>query len=471
MNAHLVAIIGGGISGLSTAYELSRLASREKIPLRITLLEAQDRFGGVIRTFDQERFTAEAAADAFYGGGPWGSEAVEFCGSLGLSEELIEASASFRRFYIFKNKKPVPFPNMAGLFDPAALFWSPLLGFSAKARFLAEPWVPREKKSGDESLGHFIRRRLGAAFYREAVRPVIRGVYMADPDDLSLEAVFPGLRKKEQTYGSLANAALADVFKKKNAGSDRFWNFKNGLESLTGALVRALNGCELRTVSPVRRWKREGTRGHLVLESGEKFRADAVCLAMTAADAAPLLREADAALSQDLTGIRYDSVLTFNFVFKKEDLLGKIPDSGFFVPAHDATYPFSSLKGFDPTPGGEYRRLRVFISEAMLPEIFREEDGTAEKKILRALETLLGIRSSPAYVTAERYRKALPCYETGHGEKIARIEAGLRKHPGLFLTGNGFRGFGITECIYAARNKAQEILVYCQNLRSGTFAF
>ncbi len=461
MDLFHTAIIGGGISGLSTAYELFRLAAREKVPLKIALFEARDRFGGVIRTVDQKPFIMEAAADAFFAGGSRGPEIAEFCDSLGLSGDLVEASSSFRRFFILKEKSLISLPNSFAAFDPFALFLSPLLGFSAKARLLLEPWIPRRRIPGDESIGHFLRRRLGAAFYREAVRPVVRGVYMADPEDLSLEAVFPGLGKREQIYGSLTNAALAGWFKKNKSGPDRFLNFKNGLGSLTGALVRELSSCELRVSSPVHRWGSDAAGNFIIPEGGKTFRADAVCLAMNATDAAPLLKEADPVLSRDLAGIRYDSILTFSFIFKTADLPRQTPGPGFIVPASGEIFPFSSLKWFD-LPGGTHRGLRVFISEAMLPEIFREDDGTVKTKILRELKECFGIQSAPEFVMAERYPKALPRYEVGHNERIAGIEAGLQKHPGLFLTGNGFRGFGITDCIHAAKAAARKILTYCQ---------
>lgn len=459
MNKTCVAIVGGGISGLSTAYELSRAALQDRLPLRILLLEAGTRWGGVIRTGRHGPFVMEGAADAFYGGGARGREAVEFCRSLGVAEELVEVSPSFRNFFILKNKKPIPFPARLNPFDPTSFFSSSLLSFSAKARLLAEFWIPRprEKDPGDESAGQFIRRRLGAAFYREAVRPLIRGVYMADPDDLSLRAAFPGLWKKEKTHGSMTRAAVAELFKKEDPGGARFFNFENGLESLIRALVRALSFCELRTSAPVRRLGKDGSAHCLFLENGEILRADKIGLAMTAPDAASLLRDVDTALSRDLAEIPYDSALTFNFIFKEEDLPPGIPGPGFFVPAQGEVYPFSSLKGFEPVPGGKFRRLRVFISEAMLPGVFSEEDGKVEKKILRALRELFGICAAPDCVKAERYLKALPRYGVGHDQRIAGIEAGLRRNPGLFLTGNGFRGFGITDCIHAAKLTARAL--------------
>ncbi|MBU9889037.1 MAG: protoporphyrinogen oxidase [Candidatus Omnitrophica bacterium] len=454
-----IAIVGGGISGLTVAYELSRRACRENVPLRISLFEAKDRLGGVIRTLRQGPFLTEAAADAFYAGGAKGRQVLELCGSLGMTEELTEAAPSFRRFFIFKNKKLFRCPALPGSGDPSMLWKSPLLSVPAKARLLFEPWIPCSAEEEDESLGHFFQRRCGRAFYREVALPVIRGVFMAAPEDLSCRAVFPRLLELERLYGSLALAAVRDRPGPRDPGDERFLNFKNGLGSLPQKMARETRDCEFRTGTPVSKWDRDGRGDCLILQNGERVEADATCIAMTAADTASLLRGRDGILAGELETISYDSVLTLNFIFKKEDLPEKLSGPGFFVPFGVGGCPFSSLKGFEPLSGGEdgYRRLRVFISGTMLPEVFSQEDGAVEEKVLGTIREWMAVRAAPVWGGTERYANALPRYGVGHLEKIVRIETRLRRYPRLFLTGNGFRGFGISDCIGAARATARAL--------------
>ncbi|MFA5159914.1 MAG: protoporphyrinogen oxidase, partial [Candidatus Omnitrophota bacterium] len=171
-------IVGGGISGLSTAFFLSRRIAREHLPLRITVLEASDRFGGVLRTLMHEGFRIEAGADAFYTGQ---NDAMDLCRELGLQEYVVKAPPCFQRFFSLKNKKPFLVPGLPGsFFDVIRLLNSPQLSFFAKCRMFCEPFVPRRKEEGDESFASFVRRRLGQAFYQKIAKPLVRGVYMMD---------------------------------------------------------------------------------------------------------------------------------------------------------------------------------------------------------------------------------------------------------------------------------------------------
>ena len=447
MNKIHMVIVGGGLSGLSTAFFLSRRASQENLPLKITILEASNRFGGVLRTLVQGELRMEAGADAFDAGK---NGAKDLCRELGLQEDLIEAVPCFRRFFTLKDGKPFSVSGIPESFwDAARFLGDDRLSFSAKRRMLAEPFIPRRKEVGDESLGSFIRRRLGDGFYQEVVKSLVQGIYMMDAERLSLEALFPRLQQAEQSYGSLGGSFL----KKKNKnekGSSEFLTLKYGLDGLIRALVRELSGCELRKSAPVRQcvynkgWK-------ISLESSETLRADSVVLAMNACDSSKLLSAAAPELSRELAVLRYDSIATVNLIYKSDDVPARdllVP--GFFVAMGDAQYPFSSLKWLGQSTNGKHLFLRVFLSETMMSEVFKESDEALKKKILIFLSGSFGIQAQPLFVEVHRYPSALPQYETGHLESVAQIEKMVGRYSGLRVTGNGFRGFGITDCVRQA---------------------
>lgn len=453
-------IVGGGISGLATAVELQRAAYREEIPLKITLVESQDRLGGVLRTDQQSPFVVEAAADAFYAGGSSGKEAVEFFMGLGLSGQLMETSASFRHFFILQNKKIKQVPNIFTSFDLAGLCRSPLLRGAAKIRLLGEVFIAPRKQAGDEGLGSFVRRRLGDDFYRSIMAPVTRGIYMADPETLSLETLFPRLRHWEQSCGSLGRAMWAERTNRDKEKTKSFLSFREGAEVLIQAMRHELkDDCEIRTGSVARSLKiKEGDRAAVLVDGGA-LQADAVCLAMKAEDMVPLLTEWDPELSRCLQEIRHESVLTACWAFRVTDFPSEIGAGGFLAPGEGEYYPFSSLKWFDAMPDGKYRCLRAFISESMSPEVFGESDAAVQDGILKIIREILGVRGFPVFGRVRRYPTALPVYEVGHAQKMARISKILQRYPGLFLTGNSFGGFGISECIHAARETARAILL------------
>ncbi len=449
MNKRHIVIVGGGLSGLSAAFSLSKKTTQKNLPLKITVLEASDRFGGVLRTRTHEGVRMEAGADAFCAGE---KDAMDLCRELGLQEDLIEAAPCFRRFFFLKNKQCFSVPGFPGSFSEAFRFLKdPVLSFSSKCRMLGEPFVPRRKESGDECLASFIRRRLGQGFYREIAKPLVQGVYMMDPERLSLAAMFPRLQQAERDHGSLAGSFLNKIFKKKEKGRAEFLTLKKGLEELVRALVSRLVGCELRKSASVRQCAYHTGRGwEIVLEDGEVLSSDSLGLAMNACDASKLLSVAAPELSRELAGIRYDSIATVNLIYRSEDVPARALTLGFLVPRSGDGYPFSSLKGLGKSPDEKHLSVRAFISEAMLPEVFRVNDETLGRKVRDFLQETFGIHAIPGFMKVERYPHAFPQYETGHLERVARIEKECLRYPGLFLTGNGFRGFGITDCVRQA---------------------
>ena len=449
-----VVIVGGGISGLSTAFFLSRRAAQEHLPLKITVLEASDRFGGVLRTLTHEDFRMEAGADAFYAGQ---NDTTDLCRELGLQEDVIAAAPCFRRFFCLKDKKPFPVPGLQDSFSNVIRFLnSPRLNFFAKCRMLWEPFIPRRKEEGDESLASFIRRRLGQGFYQEVAKPLAQGVYMMDPERLSLEALFPRLQQAERIYGSLAGSFLNKTSEKKEKGPVEFLTLKQGLEGLVQALVRELGGCELRRSAPVRQCA-YNAGWEISLEDGAVLRADILGLAMNTCDSSKLLSAAAPELSRALSTLRYDSIAVVNLIYKSEDVPARGLDPGFLVPMDGERYPFSNLKWLGKNANGQCLLLRAFLSETMIPKVFSESDETLKQKILTFLNDFFGIQAKPLFIGVKRYPSALPQYETGHLERVARIEKKGLQYPGLFFAGNGFRGFGITDCIHQAKIAASSL--------------
>jgi protoporphyrinogen/coproporphyrinogen III oxidase len=456
MNERHAVIVGGGISGLSTAFFLSQRAAAERLPLKITLLEASDRFGGVLRTRVHGDLRMEAGADAFHGGG---DDAAGLCRALGLQKDLTGAAPCFRNFFGMKNRKFFPAGVRPDSFLAAArLFCDPRLSVPGKFRMALEPFISRRKETGDESLASFIRRRLGEGFYLQVAKPLVQGVYMMDPERASVEALFPGFAQAERTCGSLTGSFLKRACGKKEKGPAEFLTLKQGLEGLVQALVRELGQCDLRRSAPVRQCAYH-SGWEVSPGEGAPLRADLLCLAMNACDSSKLLSAGMSDLSRELAGIRCDSIATVNLIYKCEEVPVRGPAPGFLVPMAGDRYPFSSLKWLGKTADGKHLTARAFISEAMLPEIFGESDEALGRKIRTFFQEAFGVQAMPEFMSVERYPRALPQYETGHLERVAKIEEKVRQYPGLHLTGNGFRGFGITDCIRQAKSLVASLRV------------
>ncbi len=204
-----VLIIGGGISGLATAYRLSELARQGSFPLEITLLEAKPRLGGVIETRFQDGFLLEGGPDSFISEKP---AALELSKRLGIAQEVIGTNEKFRHSFIYKNGKLVRVPEGFYLIAPSqmgAFIQTPLLDWATKIRMGCELFIPKRPGGGDESVGSFVRRRFGETTLREVAQPMIGGIYTADPERLSLEATLPQFLEMERTYGSVIRGLFA----------------------------------------------------------------------------------------------------------------------------------------------------------------------------------------------------------------------------------------------------------------------
>lgn len=441
MDKHAV-IIGGGISGLTAAYYLSR----QGIP-KVTVLEASDRSGGVIRTLRGDLFHMEAAADTFDGREP---AVFDLCGELGLRGELLECRPALHDLFLSKNKKILP----VNLSDPAGIFKSRVLGFRSRARLLLEAVIPVRKEDSDESIAAFVKRRFGDLFLKELVEPLVRGVLMADADALSLREYFPLWRVLEREHGSLIKAVMRQ--KKPAERTGPFFTIRGGLDRLVLGLTERLERVNLEQRSEAVSVKHEGC-WKILVQGGRVVRADAVCFAMPAHAAARLLWNFAPSLAGELVKIRYDSIAAVNLVYPSGTFPKKFHEGGFLVPVRGEKWPFACLKSIGLTEDGRFSRFRAFISEELQPEVFPLDDETLKREVFRRLALAWGLQALPARVSVERYPKALAQYGPGHGQLVLGIEKMLLRYPGLFLAGNGYHGFGVSDCVREAVRAAREL--------------
>ena len=184
-----VAIIGGGITGLTAAFRLQQRG----IPA--VLFEAADRVGGVIQTVREGAYLAECGPNTILETSPL---IGELAAALGLEERRIDTSDSAENRYIVRNKRPISLPN-----SPLSFLATSLFSLRAKARLMAEPFIRRAPADEEESLAKFVRRRIGSEFLDYAINPFVAGVYAGSPETLSVREAFPKLHALEQRYGSL----------------------------------------------------------------------------------------------------------------------------------------------------------------------------------------------------------------------------------------------------------------------------
>jgi oxygen-dependent protoporphyrinogen oxidase len=460
-------VIGGGIAGLAAALELAEGSRPGSAAPTVTLLEASDRFGGKIATEHRDGFLLEAGPDSFARHNPAGLGLVR---ELGLDERLLPTRPG--RVYAVHGRRLVPLPAGLHLVVPTRLapaLASPLLSWRGKARLLGDLVLPRRRGEGEESVGSFVRRRLGAEYLARVAGPLLAGIHATDADRLSLEAAFPRLAGLERRHRSLILGARREsggAGRDHESGGARV-TLAGGLGELVGALVGRLGerGVELRTGRPAAALEAVGGPGsgpapawRLRFEGGGELEADGVVLAVPAARAGRLLAGVAPGLAAPLAGLPAASTATVSLAYPRGAVRHPLDGVGFLVPAGEGlavtACTFSSSKFPGRAPEGHVL-LRAYVGGSRGGERARGEEAELVARVHGELTDLLGLSGEPVLTRVHRFLDANPRYVLGRAEQVGAVEAALP--PGLALAGCAYHGLGIPDCIASGRRAAQRL--------------
>jgi oxygen-dependent protoporphyrinogen oxidase len=447
-----VAIVGGGIAGLATAYEL-RQRNRSFV-----VLEGAARAGGVIVSEEIDGFTVDGGPDALLVQKP---EGIALCEELGLGDRLVPTKPP-RLAYIQRNKRLYALPAASVLGIPTQVgpfARSRLFSWAGKLRMGAELFVPPRQDDTDESIGDFMRRRFGAEATTYLAEPLLAGIHAGDVDRLSLHALFPRLAKAEKKHGSVIRAFRTMPESKVPNTSGAFRSLPGGLGELIRALLGALGEGNVRVntrVSAV-----TGLGPFLVrTHDDETIGARAVVLATPAYATGALMRDRDDEISRLCDAIPYASAGTVALAFRRSAVTHPLNGSGFVVPRVEKT---GILAGSWLSSKWPHRApdncvlLRTFVGGARDPKALDETDQELIARSVAALTPLIGITGEPLFARVYRFERGNAQHEVGHLTRVAAIDRALARHPGLFVTGSGFRGVGIPDCVSDGRATARQV--------------
>lgn len=450
-------IVGGGIAGLATGYELAKRG----IPFLI--LESASRAGGSIFTEEIDGFTIDAGPDALLAQKP---EGIALCRELGLGDRLVPTNLP-RLAYIQRAGRlhPLPAASVIGLpTRVSSLVGTSLFSWTGKIRMGAEWLVPPRQEDTDESIGHFIRRRFGREAATYLAEPLLAGIHAGDVNRLSLRALFPRFADAERKHGSLLRAfsRTARVPERTRAPEGAFRSFPRGLGELVRALVAALPHGSLRLGAPVVNVSKTGMGSPYRVETtgAPPISVPVVVLAAPAYISGGVVRNLDAALASLCLEVPYTSTATVNLAFPPQSVANPLRGSGFVVPrvenAAILAASWMSSKWPGRAPDGSVL-MRAFVGGARDPGALDRSDDELVELSVSALGPLLGFSRPPQFTRVYRFVRANAQHEVGHLERMAAIEQALTRHPGLFVTGSGFRGVGIPDCIADARATAEAV--------------
>ena len=460
-----LAVIGGGISGLTAAYRLRQLLPQAKIEL----FEAGDRLGGVLHTRREEGLLMECGADSFFNKLP---AAVELCQELGLGDEIIPTNAEPRRALILHAGKLHPVPEGFVQMRPeksGPMLRTGLLSWRGKLRMLAERWIssPAElaNEDFDESVASFATRRLGREVFERMVQPLLAGVYTADPYKLSVAATMPTAFEAERQHGSLLGMVMANRKKASADSGARYGSFvtlRNGLAQLIETLTSRLNNVKIHRNTPISSVTPTADHRWLVSQApGNETVADGVIVALPAPRAGQLLASTDAELSSKLQSIAYASSAVAVLVYRREQISDPLDGFGMVIPTVEGrkiiAASYSSVKFPGRAPADQVL-VRVFVGGALQPELLEKSDEEIVQLAQAELGEILGIRGDLLRADLVRWNEKMPQYHVGHLQLVDRIESLVDKHQGLELAGNAYRGVGIPQCVQSGNLAAKRLV-------------
>jgi len=458
-----VAIVGGGISGLSAAFDLEQ-RRRTSGDVEYVLYESSPRLGGVLRTEYIQGCVVEAGPDSFVTEKPW---AANLSREIGLGDQLLGSNDADRKTYILTRGRLVEMPDGLMFMVPTKILptgLSPLFSWRTKLRMSQELFHPPRAVNHDESVADFVERHYGREMVDRLADPLLSGVYGGDSANLSVRAVLPRFAEMERTHGSLGRAMLA-AHKKMSAGMRKaapplFTSLKNGMQHLAETLVQRLNPASLMTSTTVKTITEESA-GWRVSSDGRSDFFDKAIIALPGLAASEVLREASPELSSELGGIQYSSSITVGIAFDREVRQSLPPGFGFLVPRSEgkkllaATFVHNKFPHRAPE---DIALLRCFFAGTVAEEVWPMSDEQLIGIVRNELQQIIGVRSEPRFARVYRWKSAMAQYGVGHLERLDRIEAIRKPLLGLALAGNGYRGIGVPDCVRSGRDAVKLLL-------------
>ena len=438
-----IAIVGGGISGVSTAFYIKHYLPEANV----TLFEKEDHLGGKMNTAKKEGFLIEEGSNGFLSNKP---DTLELVKLSGCEDILLKSSDEARKRFIFDGSLEV-LPE-----SPGAFIKTPLLSFKGKLRVAYEIFAKPKNDDSDESLQEFGYRRVGKEMTDVFLDAMVAGIYASTPAKISAPAAFPLVVKLEKEYGSLFKGMMAK--KKKEAGPGGvLMSFKGGVSSFVDRLSKALNINIVKNAN-IKTLKKDGD-GYKVLGDNLQMVFDRVVLCTPAFVSSELVRNFAPDIADRLNDIEYSpiSIVGLGYDFLKDDLkgfgllattrakqkvLGILWDSSIFL---------------DRAPKGK-KLLRAMIGGQRSPELALKSDEELIELAKDGIKCIMGIERVPDMIYVKRWEKGIPNYKVGHLENIEKIFEKIKEHKGLYLNSNAYRGIGLNDCVSNSKKCAKEVV-------------
>ncbi|WP_397539911.1 protoporphyrinogen oxidase [Rummeliibacillus pycnus] len=454
-----VAVIGGGITGLTAAFYLQQQAKDQKLPLEIVLIEATHRLGGKIQTLRKDNLIIERGPDSFLD-----QERVieELAKQLGMEDQIISKVPG--KTYVAINKQLSPIPDGSILGIPTEIIpfaKSDIISWSGKVRAACDLLLPPSNVKEDQSLGGFLRKRFGEEVVENLIEPVVSGVYSGDIDQLSLHETLPNLAEACLKHRSVIRGIQKENSQlKEGTLESTSRTFKHGLESLIFALEKSLEmaviykGVRVESISKVQ------DKIILLLNNQNSIPVDGVIVATPHHVATKLFRHEG--LLKSLLDIPVKTVAAVSMIFSDSAIKKKFDGDGFVVSRNsDYSITACSLthRKWPHAIPEDCAVLKSYVGRSGDESIVELSDNEIEKVVLQDLQGMLKIDEKPINTIVSRFKDSMPQYTIGHWKRVEQAKKELHAaYPTIRLAGNSYEGISLNDCIVQGEKAATEVL-------------
>jgi oxygen-dependent protoporphyrinogen oxidase len=454
-----IVVVGGGISGLATAYFLTH--ARSGVPSgapgpQVTLLESSSRLGGKISTASVAGQAVDAGPDAILAR----SQVVEqFLRDVGLADRLSRPVS--RRAYVWTRGelRPLPPISLFGVPEtPLPLLRSRVLSPWGALRAGADFVLPRKALPPDPTIAELLRPRFGREAFDHLVEPLLGGTHAGRADVLSARSAVP-----EVYVVARANRSTYLALRRREASASPglgMVTIQGGLSELVEAVREQLSEVQIRTQAPVTAIERHGSGYRLLVAGGDPVDTDIVVLATPAFTSGPLLEPLSPQAAAALAGIPYIGVATVSLAYPRAAVGRPLDGTGFLVPPKEDRFlvgcTWSSAK-WSHLAGSEHALFRCAVGRHGDPRWTGLDDAELIDRVRAELEESTRVVGQPAATHLQRWPRTMPQYTVGHEHRLVSIATALRSLPGMHVTGAAYRGVGIASCISQAADTAAAV--------------
>ena len=453
-----VAVIGAGISGLTTAFWLHQAG------IDVRIFEREDSPGGTMRTISQDGWLVETGPNSALETTPLFGELFR---DLGISDQRIYADQAANRRYILRKGVLHALPM-----SPPAFLKTGLWSIPGKLRLLKEPFVGRADV--EESVAQFVTRRLGREFLDYAINPFVAGVYAGNPEELSVRVAFPKLYRLEEVYGGLIRGMIMGARERKRraeTAKDRakMFAFRDGMQVFPEALARAL-GDRVMLSSPVESITPDGvargaSAGGFRLRGGSPGRefshtAEAVVISTPAHAAASLVRSFSPSTAGLLETIIYPPVAEVFLGYRAEQCPRPLDGFGYLIPATERRKILGTIWSSSLFPGrapAGHIALTTFVGGSRQPALLEGDDAALIRLVREELGSIMGLKGEPVIARVARWARAIPQYTMGYQKILDGLTECEEHVPGLFYCSNFRGGIAVGDCVMSAEKVSARV--------------